>query len=83
MAQAPTLTITEPISFIIVNDITMNTRDISCARPVHVDANGTTHRAANDSTTEAYRVFFISGGWADLEGITADGFASLLAGAAF
>ena len=78
-----TATITDPISFIIVGDVTIATRDVSTARTVHVDRQGIMRQAAAEDTKQVYRVFMISGGWVDLEGITADGFASLLAGAAF
>jgi hypothetical protein len=76
-------TITDPISFIIVGDIIIATRDVSTARTVHIDQNGHIRPTAQEGTRQAYRVWFISGGWVDLDGITADGFASLLTGAAF
>jgi hypothetical protein len=72
-----TTTITDPISFVVIGDVTIAVRDVSTGRTVSTDENG------NKLDTPAYRVFMISGGWVDLPGVTADGFASLLAGAAF
>lgn len=69
-------TLIEPtVSVILVNDITIPVDNVAYARPVKI-AEGT-------NEAWAYRVFLKTGGHVDLANVSADGFASLLAGAAF
>ena len=68
-----TSTLNPTVTVVLIDDITIPTDNIAYARPVN---DGDTR------TPGGYRVVLRSGGHVDLS-ITADGFASLLAGAAF
>lgn len=80
----PSITLITPtVAIILVDGITIPTSNIAWAGPVDVRENGQAYFAPDDQTTPAYRVRLISGGHVDLPNVTADGFASILAGAAF
>ncbi|QWY82794.1 hypothetical protein PP641_gp054 [Arthrobacter phage SilentRX] len=68
MAQTPTITLLEPsVKVILIEDITIPVENIAYARP---------------TDGGFYKVFFKTGGHVDLR-VTADAFASALAGAPF
>lgn len=71
------------VSVILVEDHTIPVDNIAWAGPIYVTSADVAFRVRQENTTLVYRVRFKTGGHVDLRTVTADGFASLLAGAAF
>lgn len=83
MAQGTIQLLKPTVSVILIEGYTIPVDNIAFAGPVNVIPEGTSYAVPNERTVPAYRVRLKSGGHIDLHDITADGFASLLAGAAF